>query len=51
VKDLSGLYTEFTERAMGIEQVRTNQIKALPRASQFNWSQMASNAFVGNGHR
>jgi hypothetical protein len=27
---------------MGIEQIRMNQAKALPRASQFNWSQMES---------
>jgi hypothetical protein len=33
------------ERAMGIEQIRMNQIKALPPASQFNWSQMESNRF------
>ncbi len=25
---------------MGIEQIRMNQTKALPPASQFNWSQM-----------
>ena len=27
---------------MGIEQIRMNQTKALPPASQFNWSQMES---------
>ena len=30
------------ERAMGIEQIRMNQTKALPPAFQFNWSQMES---------
>jgi hypothetical protein len=30
------------ERAMGIEQIRMNQTKALPPVPQFNWSQMAS---------
>src|SRR5712664_3308057 len=31
------------ERAMGIEQIRMNQTKALPPVFQFNWSQMESN--------
>jgi len=30
------------DRAMGIEQIRMNQTKALPPAFQFNWSQMES---------
>jgi hypothetical protein len=30
------------ERAMGIEQIRMNQTKALPPVPQFNWSQMES---------
>jgi hypothetical protein len=38
------------ERAMGIEQIRMNQTKALPPASQFNWSQMESNPHV-SGNR
>jgi len=33
---------------MGIEQIRMNQTKALPPASQFNWSQMESNRFPVN---
>jgi hypothetical protein len=33
----------FMERAMGIEQIRMNQTKALPPVPQFNWSQMESN--------
>jgi hypothetical protein len=33
---------DFLERAMGIEQIRMNQTKALPPAFQFNWSQMES---------
>jgi len=32
----------FMERAMGIEQIRMNQTKALPPVLQFNWSQMES---------
>ena len=41
---------------MGIEQIRMNQTKALPPASQFNWSQMESNVvkaghnLTGRGH-
>jgi hypothetical protein len=34
------------ERAMGIDQIRMNQTKALPPASQFNWSQMESNPLL-----
>jgi hypothetical protein len=34
------------ERAMGIEQIRMNQTKALPPASQSNWSQMESNPLL-----
>jgi hypothetical protein len=34
--------TGFMERAMGIEQIRMNQTKALPPVPQFNWSQMES---------
>jgi hypothetical protein len=30
------------ERAMGIEQIRMNRTKALPRVPHFNWSQMES---------
>ena len=33
---------KFLERAMGIEQIRMNQTKALPPVPQFNWSQMES---------
>ena len=40
VRDLLSLNLE---RAMGIEQIRMNQTKALPPAFQFNWSQMESN--------
>ena len=41
---------------MGIDQIRMNQTKALPPASQFNWSQMESNVvkaghnLTGRGH-
>jgi hypothetical protein len=35
------------ERAMGIEQIRMNQTKALPPAFQFNWSQMELNVKAG----
>ena len=34
------LFPKNLERAMGIEQIRMNQTKALPPASQFNWSQI-----------
>jgi hypothetical protein len=36
-------YKLNVERAMGIEQIRMNQTKALPPAFQSNWSQMESN--------
>ncbi len=32
---------------MEIEQIRMNQTKALPPASQFNWSQMESSPLPG----
>jgi penicillin V acylase-like amidase (Ntn superfamily) len=35
--------TALMERAMGIEQIRMNQTKALPPVPHFNWSQMESN--------
>jgi hypothetical protein len=35
-------HPSFLERAMGIDQIRMNQAKALPRVPQFNWSQMES---------
>ena len=31
---------------MGTEQIRMNQTKALPPASQFNWSQMESSPLL-----
>jgi hypothetical protein len=42
VQAISGPDRHFMERAMGIEQIRMNQTKALPPVPQSNWSQMES---------
>jgi hypothetical protein len=39
---MSILVQNTMERAMGIEQIRMNQTKALPPVPQSNWSQMES---------